>query len=703
MSQDTPTQRPGEAALVLWERLTGKPVENLSFGSDVDGFSLYYANKEITEAMKTGDEAIVTLLIRSQVPLYAKAATFPLSEYRSGSERISAMLEAMSSLDALFADSAIGRLHDEYLAYAQGSLAFYRNMDRAALSSETLEFVATQAGSVGLDALHSIDRLTRLMIKDGVPAPAAEAKLGRNIYDINRIEDLLMHAHQIPTGFSLCVIRGQSIASSYFVMVVRTGTRILALTDKGKFEHPLQEQRMQARNDRFNAHRIDGSHFPYSLLKIQWMDRGRTALESEPRNTSMPAVAGLPVLADISELDDRELLWLQLFIDQCRVRYFDQGKSEPLLATGSMLNIGHKLADSRDQLPVLATRQLDLVTRASKDLTAAWFYQTEPKWETCANPNLWMEDRFAAAVPDECLYIPETVIQAGQLQIGMDGKGELTLNHGAPEKGLFVAELKSIAMNTLDTPERIIADAHYTARHNQVEIIRGLAAADYAQRQTQVQEWFYKAVAKHLPAMLDDLLLANHARFRLPRTESGRPMMGVNGTNVRHIGYIYEPPSKQYAPDRRDKVRLEHFIGVTNREAFQWDCYLQPGKHVQANLFITMSAETIYDIKTLTGLDLADIPPELHSRGLDIYTGNHILSRLDPLSRVRNPWAGLTLRFRLPVNFKAFKAYRAAQGLKTPAIGALEQWGLDGGKVAHTEGLESAAMRTSGMGVDFEE
>ncbi|MBA1265528.1 hypothetical protein [Stutzerimonas stutzeri] len=65
MSQDTLPQRPGETALVLWERLTGKPVESLSFGSDLDGFSLYYANKEINAAIKTGDEAIVTLLIRS--------------------------------------------------------------------------------------------------------------------------------------------------------------------------------------------------------------------------------------------------------------------------------------------------------------------------------------------------------------------------------------------------------------------------------------------------------------------------------------------------------------------------------------------------------------------------------------------------------------------------------------------------------------
>ena len=314
MNSEAQNERPGKIAIALWECLTGKPVDSLSLGSALDGFNLYNANKRIQAAIKTGDEAIITLLIRAQVPLYAKAATFPLMEYRRGSDRLSGMLSTMDELDTLFEQSHIADLHAEFQAYAEGSLAFYREQERSQLLQATREFVTTEGGSVSLDALNTMGRLTRLMIQDGVPAPASEAKLSRHIYEIGRIEDLLMHAKQIPTGFSLCVIRGQSIASSYFVMVVRTGTRILALTDKGKFEHPLQEERMQARNDRFNAHRIEGSHFPYSLLQIEWLDRDRVAQESESRNRRLPTHAGLPVLADIKELDDRELLWLQLFM-----------------------------------------------------------------------------------------------------------------------------------------------------------------------------------------------------------------------------------------------------------------------------------------------------------------------------------------------------------------------------------------------------
>ncbi|WP_137187815.1 hypothetical protein, partial [Pseudomonas asiatica] len=85
MNTEANNARPGEAAISLWEQLTGRKVDALSSSIGSGEFSLYDANKRITAAIKTGDEAIVTLLIRSQVPRFARAATFP-SEYRSGSE-----------------------------------------------------------------------------------------------------------------------------------------------------------------------------------------------------------------------------------------------------------------------------------------------------------------------------------------------------------------------------------------------------------------------------------------------------------------------------------------------------------------------------------------------------------------------------------------------------------------------------------------
>lgn len=683
MSIENKDQRPGSQAVTLWEALTGASLDSPSYPYRPDQtFSLYDANKRIKEALKTGDKAIVSLIVRSMVPRFTEALSFPLAEYHKGSERISRLLVTLGHLDALFDDSAVSHLHDEFFAYAEAPLAFYRDQTRAQLSQSTRAFVVAESGNVGLDALHGVDRLTRLMICDGTPVPASEAKLGRDIYVIERIEELLVHAKLIPTGFSLCVIRGQSIASSYFVMVVRTGSRIIALTDKGTFEHPLQEQRMQSRNDRFNSWRIEGSHFPYSLLNIQWLDRERTARERVPRTAVAPVGTGLPVLATIGELGDRELLWLQLFIDQCKHRYFDQQLTEPPLATGSMLHIAHKLARDGDQYPVVAGRQVEMMPRSSKHLTAEFFHQGHPDWARMTNPNLWMEARYADQVPDECLYIPAAVMDAGQILITCDARGALMLTHGETTKGLFVPDLKSIPMNNLATPERIVADAHYIARHNQVEIIRGLAAADYTRREIEMQSWFYKAVKKNLPKILEDLLSLNHTAFHLPRREDGNPVFGGTRTNTRSVGIYYEPYSKQHTPDPRDKLRLEHLLALANKRDYQWDCYLQPGEHVQANTFVTVSTETIHDIMVLTGLPLSDIPPELHSRGLNIYTGNHTLSRLDPLSRISNPWDGLALRFRLPLNYQAFKAYRRERGMDTPNATALEEWAKESAKVA---------------------
>jgi len=71
----------------------------------------------------------------------------------------------MDRLDVLFAEPTIARLHDEFHAYAEGSLTFYRAVERSALSEETRAFASAVGGSIGLDALQGLDRLTRLMIQ----------------------------------------------------------------------------------------------------------------------------------------------------------------------------------------------------------------------------------------------------------------------------------------------------------------------------------------------------------------------------------------------------------------------------------------------------------------------------------------------------------------------------------------------------------
>lgn len=497
MSRDEHHEGAGLRATRLWEALTGKRVDSKSYSFSPGGsFSLYDANKRIQEAAKTGNDAILTLIIRGMVDRYAQSVTFSLAEFRNGSSGLLDQMRQLDQLGALFEGPDCQHIHQEFFEYAESSLAFYREKPRTELAQETKQFIASEGGRVGLDAMHAMVRLTKLMICDGTPAPASTAKLSRMIFVIDRIEDLLTHAHQIPTGFSLCAIRGENISDSYFVLIVRTGGRIIAVTDKGQYQHPLQQERMHARNDRYNAYRIEGSHFPYSILNIVWSDSGRRAGDGGARTEIADPKSGLSILASLSDLDDQELLWLQLFIDQCKVRYFDQGMTEPLLASGSMLRLPHSLGDDNSDYPVTVSGQLQIDIRSSVDLNSTFLYGIEPSWKERKNPNQWMEERFASQVPNDCLYIPETVMLAAPLMIDSDEKGELVLTRGEASKGRFIADLKPIPSDSLATSRSVIADAHYIARHNQVEIIKGLVKQDYENRMLEVQKWFYQAAKR---------------------------------------------------------------------------------------------------------------------------------------------------------------------------------------------------------------
>ena len=94
----------------------------------------------------------------------------------------------------------------------------------------------------------------------------------------------------------------------------------------------------------------------------------------------------------------------------------------------------------------------------------------------------------------------------------------------------------------------------------------------------------------------------------------------------------------------------------------------------QAQLFISLDVSSVYDLMTLTGLPLEKIPVELRHRGIDIYTGNSILDRIDPLSHIRNPWDKLKLSYVLPVSLKAFKDFRRKRGLPIPKAAELEDY-----------------------------
>jgi len=659
-------------AVALWEELTGKSVNSRSYAFRVGGSSLdlYQANKRVQQAQAVGDDLTVALVVKTLAEQFAESETFTLADILAGNERLSARLDLVGRMKALFtAESAVSRF-DEFFDYCDGALAHYRDIAPGALSEETRKFVRDSSCFVGLDAYHGVKRLTRLMVCDGPVGDAGQAKVSRLVFAFESIEELITHSRRIPTGFSLCVITAPHISDSYFVMVVNTGGRILMLTDKGNYSHPMQESRMRSRNDRYNLNRIEGSHFPYDLLDIQWGDNGRQARNGEAGTALMVSDSGLRVLGTLSDLNDWDLLWLHLFIDQCRDRYFERKLTEPLLATGSMVRLPHKWSDEDRHLPVPIEFELKLDTRSSADLNSDFLHTIEPEWAEKYNPNRWMEERFAGDVPDDCLYLPAKALNdESLLLLGNSGARELvrrdtsSLTYTERER-LPALTLQGLDGTALSTPDRVIRDCHFLARHNQAQVIAQLVKEDYEARKVDMQEWFYKAAAKYLPNLIDDLLALNNDRLcvNMPANHSFRAI------KLRYVPVRNQHPSRRHQgePSLSKTLKLIDYSDVCYRCAVD--------RAEEAQVFITLDVSSVFDLMTVTGLPLDKIPAELRHMGTNIYTGNSILDRIDPLSSLRNPWDRLKLSYVLPVSLKAFKGFRRSRGLPIPKADELETY-----------------------------
>lgn len=699
-------------AVALWEELTGKSVNTTSYTFRVggDSFDLYNANKRVQQAQAVEDDLTVALVVKTLAEQYATAEKFTLADILNGNERLKARLDLVGRMSALFSDESTVALFEEFYDHCGGALAHYRDLTPQTLSAESREFVRDSGCYVGLDAYHGVSRLTRLMICDGAVDDIAQAKVSRLVFAFDTIEQLISHARQIPTGFSLCVIMARHVSDSYFVMVVNTGGRIIVLTDKGNYSHPLQESRMRQRNDRYNLNRIEGSHFPYDLLDIQWADNGRHSSAGQAGTELMVSDTGLRVLGSLADLNDWDLLWLHLFIDQLRDRYFLKKLTEPQLATGSMIRLPHKWAESTENLPVPVEFEIKLDVRPSAELNSQFFHTIEPEWAKTYNPNRWMEDRFAASVPDDCLYLPAAALndETPLLTVGSDGEHELTRRNidKLPfweKRELPIVTLQGLSGTALDTTQRVIRDAHFIARHNQVQVISQLVNEDYKARHEQVQVWFYKAAAKFLPKLIDDLLALNHERVWINTAAQQEALrtLGKDGYDMRHnlfrsVKIRYEPVRKQSVPHRGNPtLSMSGTLKLINYTYCFYQCAVN--RQEEAQLFISLDVSTVFDIMNVTGLSLEAIPAELHHMGVKSYVGNPILDRIDPLSHISNPWDKLPLYYNLPVSLKAFKDLRRRRSLPIPKATEVEAFAQHEAEEARRRVYEASPSAVEGL------
>lgn len=662
-------------ALALWELIIVRRLDARSYSITMATSSraLNAGTDKIRDAHALGDPLSLLLVIANIFNSLADECLLP-TQAEDARNQLSALLNAPTLVAAF----------EDYVQHCTRAVQHYQDK---ATTEQIAQFARNNAALLNLDAHLTFQRLTRLTAFSGEPGPAGAAPLlNRFVLAFPSVEELLTHGQRMPVGFSLCAILCPRLSDSYFVLLVKNGRRVTLLTDKARYEHPLQQVMMSGRNDRYNEERVTTSHFPYGLLHIRWADNGRRAVASDT-TALVSADSELPSIGSLAELSLDELLWLQLLIDQCRPRYFENVVEEPMLALGSQLQFQHNwLPGPTPQLPALAEQQVVLDIKTGAELTTAFIRSMEPQWAGKRQPNEWMERRFGPQIPSEALYIPRRALTEQIYLLTQDGS---TSKIVPPAAGVRLygqhqeqrITLHGIGDDLLATREEVIRDAHFVARKNQANAIQILAKQDYLARRVVMVEWVYRKIKKNLPNILEALLTGDvrpfqllqekyqHLYDRLGMANLAFPTSVTSLNSNRKPTYEHVPTAKQYAPTKRDGPSLARTLGLVSLRWLSTSCVLD--KMSDATVFVTVPMDHVIDILNVTGLAWEKLPEEIQYYGMPDDMSNTILSRVDPLQALQNPWNRLQLRFRLPVNLNNFKAYRKERGLKTPLAGRL--------------------------------
>ena len=638
-----------ERAFDLWVELTGlDPNATVFRGREIE---IRQMNEGLKDSLKLNDPLGLTtpMLLNCYATAFLDDQKFSVNELLSNSEQVAAYACKARELYSILQSEPIQSEVAAFRSWLIEALEHYHveNEDvfKMVQSDEALAFLRR-------DALRSIERLQVHQFTQGDPDPDQRPKYVTTVHEFWDINTLIRAMLSNPTlsGVSLNLVRDHLETSSYFAFCIKNGQRLFVLTDKEDEKHPLQKY-MRRRPGRDMANRIDRHHFPYGLLDLEYDYRGDARIRS--RETAEAAIyqPHLHPLRQIKDLEPDEVIWLTLMFSLIEERFWKQGYQAPELSyTGGMVALG---AGNTDAL-VAAYPRLEVAPVAAGDVTTDKMldqWRMEPTQQ-----HRWLEERYEHLVPDQVLNL-----------IG-DGETVLMLTDGNEITHLSVKEyeeatrfthhpsvgrkLASLDTTSFGSREKIIADQRWTARYNKAIVIQRAAEAEYAALKDEVLEVYRSLVTANPDRLLAAIdrgeILAPAHRYK---TEGfGNEPKPVE-QNMLQIGLVDDTPTWGC-------IRIP-----TPPRGVPPTCCVNGTSASMVGIFRPKTAEAL---AILCGCDVSALPDVLqHWTQADLYEGNPILDRIDPMGWVvENPWRNLGLDVAIYLSKRAYNQLR--KGLDLP-------------------------------------
>lgn len=682
-------------ALGRWLKLTGIAfdkngnVTRKAKNCPWQGYTLGSLTEGLNESRDLDPTGLTTfMMLRGMVESYLRDIKFDAETLILSPGTIESQLVPMRAVRDVLESHEVVHLVEEFQQRIRDAALHYGVRPGKAMDDlEELLKDKYELAIVRRDALLSARRLHAHQFSQG-PADPNPPKYSTSVYEFWNVNSLLvaMRAQKFG-GISMVLIRDPVEAlQSYFIFAMRNGLTFTILTDEEKGPHPAYK-RMSRRPDRELERRAAKNWFPYDLLDVKEVDDGgRSRLVAEIRKQLVPVNVEAVPIKEVRDLAPEQFVWAVLMFDLIRDRFWHKNERLPELSyTGQMVVepqalIGASSALVKDGM----YKPLELPALTRKDVTDK---TTKGQWESKPTAfNRWMVDRYGSRVPEELLNPV-----GAQAQLLLEAKTEdpsflpIVGEESAIERRLRTEgkpTFETLSPVSFGVKADIQRDRVWVARVNQMKAVQAFADEEFAREKDEVVRWYQAALDANKEMLLN---AAATGELKLPswKTKAGGHFAGkelkerVEAISQRagkdwgaaFTEYGFRRPTfglgKRVAdevPSRgwRHRMRTIHYSVCAERP------------EVRASIFTNIQVTCPQALAVVCGVAVAELPwPLQHWFDDEPYTGNHILSRLDPEDWVlSNPWmpdvrrsTGLRLNVGVAHCKHAFNARRKALGL----------------------------------------
>lgn len=669
--------------LDLWTRLTGfdPAAREYSLG-DVGVRQMSGIVRRAQELDPT--DALALMLLESFVDAYLDDRTFKASAILAHLDRHFAYLRDAMELRRLLAESGMPEARDELRGQVLQALAHY-----GAAHREDVKALLASRDRVAFlwrDALEAADSLEAHQFMQGEP-DAATPRYHGHVLSAWTLNGLLQAMVGMPSGIVMAMIRDPVAVHSYFVFGIRNGGTLTVVTDRTDWAHPFA-QRLSRRPERSLSRRMERTWFPYSVLDV----RANVDEEGDVVGIHVGREEGLVPreqvarrVRPVNELEPEEVVWAAMMFGLLVRRYFHEGHRLPEISyLGEQVQVasGMEVAAFNANLPVTGYEPLKVEPLRSSDLTresvgaGAMIHEREMRR---GGGNAWMEERYGHLV-DDALLNRVAGPGAPKLLLGPDGKEAAPVPARSfsfdtmPKRWQFEA----LDASSFATQTRLRADRVFAARYNQALEIDRLAFAEYEARRDEVRAWWRDALVANKPALLAAVGKGELIGRPAVRSDPANDVEGDRDTTAEGMrGNILRV---EHLDDIGDHDIFRGFRGVflsdDDKARTSWHGDRLDGRRNPASTCAVRGVKPSWracitprdagDLALMAGVAVDDLPDVLRHWSDDSLaggSGNHILSRVDPMDwAAENPWRKIGFDVFVYLSQGAFKALAKAAG-----------------------------------------